>query len=194
MHPRLDHGFIWKLRCSVLNNVKAFARHKFASNVVEKCIYHGTLDQQLAILNHVMDPQEDEHGQKDGLIEYVKCAYGNYVIQSLLENLPYHHGRRLCDALMPEVHKAKRTTPKKTIEGIEEKMARYTTPNSSRPSSMHSNGAVSTPTSITSSVTSVGPCLSDIMEKTQSNYLPMSASPVEQNFQNTSAVHHVISI
>jgi mRNA-binding protein PUF3 len=170
----------------VLNNVKVFARHKFASNVVEKCILHGTFDQQKQILDHVMSGS-NEDGEKEGLIEYVKCAYGNYVIQSLLDNLPYHEGRTLCNALVPEVQKAKRTTPKKTIEGIEEKMVRFMTPNSSRPSSMHSNGVVSTPTSVTShtsSVTSVGPCFSDNMDKTQSTYHSMSASPVEQNFGN----------
>ncbi|KAF2672277.1 ARM repeat-containing protein [Microthyrium microscopicum] len=60
--------------------VKDFAKHKFASNVVEKCVVHGTTAQQIEILRQIMEPGHNQT-QGESLYEYVKCGFGNYVIR-----------------------------------------------------------------------------------------------------------------
>lgn len=76
----------------VLGSVVQFSKHKFASNVIEKCIKFGDLNQRKRILHEVMLGNEDIDGGDDSPIDdnsplalMVKDQFGNYVIQKLVE-------------------------------------------------------------------------------------------------------------
>lgn len=58
-----------------------FSRHKFASNVVEKCLKFGTNQERRDILLKLMETNERGDSNLQCLI---KDAYGNYVIRKLL--------------------------------------------------------------------------------------------------------------
>ncbi|RCK55832.1 mRNA-binding protein PUF3 [Candida viswanathii] len=74
----------------VLGSVVQFSKHKFASNVIEKCIKFGDLNQRKRILHEVMLGNEDINDDSDidddsPLALMVKDQFGNYVIQKLVE-------------------------------------------------------------------------------------------------------------
>jgi mRNA-binding protein PUF3 len=79
-----DAGREWIINV-VVKDIRAYGRHKFASNVVEKCIEFGSPTHRKAILNAVLDcdaavkvPGGDS---EDGMLGFIKCAFGNYVIR-----------------------------------------------------------------------------------------------------------------
>lgn len=73
----------------VLGLVVAFSKHKFALNVIEKCIKYGLFDQRNRILNEVMLGNEDFENESvaddSPLALMMKDQYANYVIQKLVE-------------------------------------------------------------------------------------------------------------
>jgi hypothetical protein len=51
-----------------------FSCHKFASNVVEKCLLKGTADQVQTIMSEVLQIEET-------VLNLINDKFGNYVIQ-----------------------------------------------------------------------------------------------------------------
>jgi mRNA-binding protein PUF3 len=66
----------------VINDMDTFGRHKFASNVVEKCIEHGSDEQRRQIMHKVIQVKPDSDTENSGLLGYLKDQYGNYVIRT----------------------------------------------------------------------------------------------------------------
>lgn len=73
----------------VLGGVVNFSKHKFASNVIEKCIKYCSLNQKKKILHEVMLDNEDLEidfvNDDSPLALMMKDQYANYVIQKLVE-------------------------------------------------------------------------------------------------------------
>jgi len=57
-----------------------FSIHKFASNVVEKCLTLGNYNQRKAIVDEILNREEN-----DSLLAMVRDKYGNYVVQKMIE-------------------------------------------------------------------------------------------------------------
>lgn len=76
------------LQC-VVGQVVTFSKHKFASNVIEKCIKYGTLPDKQKILHEIMEGNMDTNTQLVDddlpLALMMKDQYANYVIQKLVE-------------------------------------------------------------------------------------------------------------
>lgn len=70
-----------KVMTIVRGSILSFSRHKFASNVVEKCIIFGTNVQRDELINEILRPQNTV----TPLNLMIKDQYANYVIQKLLE-------------------------------------------------------------------------------------------------------------
>jgi len=66
----------------VARNILAFSKHKFASNVVERCFVATQTKQRDILLSAVVGNQESSP-----LVSMVRDQYGNYVIQKMLETL-----------------------------------------------------------------------------------------------------------
>jgi pumilio RNA-binding family len=62
------------------SHVLQLSRHKFSSNVIEKCCIHGDDADRDVILDDVIGK-----GDNSPLVQMVRDQYGNYVIQRLLE-------------------------------------------------------------------------------------------------------------
>ncbi len=71
----------------VHKNLLAYSQHKFASNVVEKCLQFGTLKERAYIIDHVFT--ENAPGMRDGqknILQTMVCdPYANYVVQKMLD-------------------------------------------------------------------------------------------------------------
>ena len=59
--------------------------HKFASNVVERCLHYGTQEQKDGIIDEVIAIDDSVHNSLLGL---VKDKFGNYVVQKIIEYSP----------------------------------------------------------------------------------------------------------
>ena len=56
--------------------------HKFASNVIEKCLHYGTNEQRENVINEIISKDDTAH---DNLLALVKDKFGNYVVQKMIE-------------------------------------------------------------------------------------------------------------
>lgn len=77
----IEHG-LPEDRAKIIDLVRAqlliFSKHKFASNVVEKCLLYGTDNQRRDIMLTVVE--KNERGESS-LPTLIKDGYGNYVIR-----------------------------------------------------------------------------------------------------------------
>lgn len=62
----------------VMAQLPTLSKHKFASNVVEKCIVNGTAEQQREIRDRFMEKGEDGNVF---LVSLIKDQFGNYVLR-----------------------------------------------------------------------------------------------------------------
>ena len=94
--------------------------HKFASNVIEKCLYNGTDEQKTEIINELLNKGDNVH---DSLISLVKDKFGNYVVQKMIEYAPEKPRMAMIDHIMnnPELRKKKDAFAKHVINYIEKK-------------------------------------------------------------------------
>lgn len=106
----------------VKNQLLAFAKHKFASNVVEKCLVFGSDDERREIMMKISE--KTERGEST-LVMLIKDGYGNYVIQKLLDTLAAADYATFIDYLQPEMTKAKKTVAGKQVQAVEKKMHRF---------------------------------------------------------------------
>lgn len=60
-----------------------FSIHKFASNVIEKCIRRATGEQRDLIFSEIIG--KDDHFEDDRILQMVSDQFGNYVIQRIIE-------------------------------------------------------------------------------------------------------------
>lgn len=64
----------------------SLGKHKFASNVMEKCLEYGTEDERRMLVGLILkDSNEKSSGDDSALQTLTKDQYGNYVIQKALE-------------------------------------------------------------------------------------------------------------
>ncbi|KAF2840364.1 ARM repeat-containing protein [Patellaria atrata CBS 101060] len=113
-------------RATIIDLIKdqllPFSKHKFASNVVEKCLVYGTDEQRREIMMKVVE--KTDKGESN-LVMLIKDGYGNYVIQKLLDTLTHVDYITFLDYLHPEMQKAKRTVNGKQVMAVEKKMHRF---------------------------------------------------------------------
>jgi Pumilio-family RNA binding repeat len=83
----LEHGKAQEDKNRIVKSIKGrvieLSNHKFASNVVEKCLEYGSEKDRKDIIDEFMEITEDDDGgnQMSGaLYQMMKDRYGNYVI------------------------------------------------------------------------------------------------------------------
>ncbi|KAL1640511.1 mRNA binding protein puf3 [Diplodia intermedia] len=99
----------------VKNQLLAFAKHKFASNVVEKCLVFGNDDERRDIMMKICEKPKTGEGTITTLI---KDGYGNYVLQKLLDTLNAPDYMAFLECLQPEMNKAKKTLAGKQVQAV----------------------------------------------------------------------------
>ncbi|KAG9384779.1 mRNA binding protein Pumilio 2 [Pyrenophora tritici-repentis] len=121
----IEHG-LPEDRAKIVSLIKAqflmFSKHKFASNVVERCLICGDDAQRRQLVAVVLS--KNERGETN-VMNLLRDGYGNYVIQKLLDTLGRNDYEMFVQALKPELEKAKKVIPGKQCVSVEKKMYRY---------------------------------------------------------------------
>jgi mRNA-binding protein PUF3 len=104
----IEHG-LPEDRAKIVELIKAeymiYSKHKFASNVVERCLVCGSDDQRRDLVQTFIS--KNERGENN-LLNLLRDGYGNYVIQKLLETLARDEYDIFVAALRPELEKCKK--------------------------------------------------------------------------------------
>jgi ABC-type uncharacterized transport system YnjBCD ATPase subunit len=69
-----------KVLCRVQQDLFGFAQHKFASNVVEKCLQFGGAPNRVAMVDELL---AGEAGPQSQLMVLIRDQYANYVVQKV---------------------------------------------------------------------------------------------------------------
>lgn len=77
-----DKKSIWD---SLLGNARQLSIHKYASNVVEKCIEHCRPEEQTKIIQELLGGEELAKEEAFSLYKMMDNKYGNYVVQKAIE-------------------------------------------------------------------------------------------------------------
>jgi hypothetical protein len=102
--PQDKAAIINKIRGQVLT----LSKHKFASNVVEKCVQYGGYEERRQLIDEVctMKPQE-------GILPLhvmMKDQFANYVVQKMLDTADHNQRDRLITLLKPQMNQLKKYT------------------------------------------------------------------------------------
>ncbi|KAH0144140.1 putative Pumilio like protein, partial [Aureobasidium melanogenum] len=106
----------------VLKGLEGYSKHKFASNVVEKCLTHSEETWKHDVIGVIV--RNNNREGESMLLGLIRDNYGNYVIQKLLDLLSQQDFDHFIDILQPELAKAKRTGCGKQVTAIEKRMQR----------------------------------------------------------------------
>ncbi|KAF2118883.1 armadillo-type protein [Lophiotrema nucula] len=111
-----------KVIALVKKDLLIFSKHKFASNVVERCLIYGTDQQRREIMLKVTE--KPERGESI-MLNLIKDSYGNYVIQKILDMLNDDDYDEMVAIMKPEMEKAKKFIAGKQMISVEKKMHRH---------------------------------------------------------------------
>ncbi|PKS10003.1 hypothetical protein jhhlp_004627 [Lomentospora prolificans] len=128
----------------VLDNLVAHSKHKFASNVVEKCIEHGSQAELRLIREGLVA------GATDGtsaLQFMMKDQYGNYVIQKMLHKLEGPDLEAFVEEMRPHLGALKKGSSSRQLQALEKLMVSQPPSATSKASSNSGSRAGSRPTS-----------------------------------------------
>ena len=85
---------------SIRPNLVQMSKHKYASNVIEKCVHYTTTQDRTSILNEICTIRED------GIITLslmMKDPFANYVIQRLLDTCVGEERTLLLEKIRPHL-------------------------------------------------------------------------------------------
>ncbi|UNI20202.1 hypothetical protein JDV02_006313 [Purpureocillium takamizusanense] len=94
--------------------VGSLSRHKFSSNVIEKCLRCAGPESKDMIVDELLAPQEIDRNLRD--------SFGNYVVQTALEFATPHQKYRLVEAIRPLLPQIRNTPYGRRIQA---KIAMY---------------------------------------------------------------------
>ncbi|GAO48669.1 hypothetical protein G7K_2839-t1 [Saitoella complicata NRRL Y-17804] len=105
---------------AVKGKVLPYSKHKFASNVVEKCIIHGTTEEKHTVLEEMVEVKEDG---ANPLLLMIKDQYANYVVQKMLDISEGDQREMLVGKIRPHLQNLKKYSYGKHLVSIEKLMA-----------------------------------------------------------------------
>lgn len=100
----------------VKGQVLALSKHKFASNVVEKCIAFGTVEERHDLIEEALVPGSD--GQA-GVMALMRDSYGNYVVQKMFEVGDEEQRNELAQKIKPHIESLRKNGSGKHLASIE---------------------------------------------------------------------------
>ena len=89
---------------SLKGNVYKYSFHKFASNVVERCLTFGNDKQRKDIINEIIELDENN---PEYIINMVKDRFANYVIQKMIEHSDNNNQQKLIKIILSKQNKIK---------------------------------------------------------------------------------------
>lgn len=107
----------------VKGNVLAMSKHKFASNVVEKCVTFGSVSDRHQIIEEVSTTKPDG---TTALFTMMKDQFANYVVQKLLDVANEEQKIMLVTKIKPQLASLKKYTyGKHLISKVEKYIIQY---------------------------------------------------------------------
>jgi hypothetical protein len=100
----------------VKGQVLTLSKHKFASNVVEKCIMFGDAEERHVLIEEVLALNPDGSSNLSALM---KDQYGNYVLQKMLEVSTGPQRHELASKIRPLLESLKKFSYGKHLSSIE---------------------------------------------------------------------------
>jgi len=76
-----------KIIAELIDKIGEYSTHKFASNVMEKCVMCGTSEERKRMVAQLMKTKRSGGAAGDALVQISCDKFGNYVVQRLLEVL-----------------------------------------------------------------------------------------------------------
>lgn len=108
----------------IMNNLLIYSKHKFASNVVEKCIMYCSPVQLYDFIRLIITPiNQSNNNSIIPINEMMKDQFANYVIQKLLEVSNYDQKIVLVSYIKPCLQHLKRYNGSKRLASIERLIA-----------------------------------------------------------------------
>ncbi|KAK6941178.1 Pumilio RNA-binding repeat [Dillenia turbinata] len=102
-------------RSQIINRLSGhivqMSQHKFASNVVEKCLQHGDAAERELLIEEVVGQNEGN----DNLLIMMKDQFANYVVQKILETCTESQREKLLSRIRGHLHALKKYTYGKHI-------------------------------------------------------------------------------
>jgi len=96
-----------KIINGVFGQVLELSKHKFASNVVEKCVAYGSYQDRQRIIDEITEVHPDNSSP---LLAMMKDGFGNYVIQKLLDVTEGEQRAQMVAKVKPQLLALKRYT------------------------------------------------------------------------------------
>jgi len=93
--------------------VVQLSQHKFASNVVEKCVEYGTPQERIMMLEEILSGKTNDG--TSALLVMMKDQYANYVIQKIIDVVDESQRDNLIQKIKPHVIALKKYTYGKHI-------------------------------------------------------------------------------
>jgi len=97
--PQDKEVVIAKMRGQILS----MSQHKFASNVVEKCVQYGSRKDRSLILDEILS-------ENDSLFIMMKDPYANYVVQKIFDVVDDRQRAILIQRIKPHISSLKKFT------------------------------------------------------------------------------------
>lgn len=72
---------------AVNGKVFEYSCHKFASNVIEKCLIQGSKEQVSAIVLEVLGEEDEADLGNSVLVRLINDKFGNYVVQKCVDSV-----------------------------------------------------------------------------------------------------------
>jgi hypothetical protein len=91
----------------IMGQVLTMSRHKFASNVVEKCVAHGTPQERKELIDEVIITQADGSSP---LVLMMKDQFANYVVQKMIDVVNGEQRDLLLNKIRPHLNSLKKFT------------------------------------------------------------------------------------
>ncbi|KAM0454746.1 hypothetical protein ACHAPV_005498 [Trichoderma viride] len=100
----------------VMGQLLTLSKHKFASNVVEKCIEFGTAAQRTTIREQLTTAGPDGNNP---LQQMMRDQFGNYVIQKMLGQLQGEERDALVEEIKPQFYNLKKSGASRQLQALE---------------------------------------------------------------------------
>lgn len=98
-------------KSAIINKIKGqvlpLSKHKFASNVVEKCVDFGSKEERQELIEEVLQLRPDGSSP---LATMMKDQYANYVVQKMLDIVDEEQKNILLSRIKPHLQSLKRFT------------------------------------------------------------------------------------
>ncbi|CAD6200301.1 unnamed protein product, partial [Caenorhabditis auriculariae] len=99
----------------IASDVLKYAKHKFASNVLEKCLIHGDSEQKGFIINMACD---QTMGTTPAIVHMMKDPFANYVVQKMFDVADSEHCKKIMMTIKPYISTLRTFQYGKHIIGI----------------------------------------------------------------------------